>query len=153
MLISDWSSDVFSSDLFGSVGVDGQLGGLRYTAAADSTITVGVGNTLGVDGTIIVAPSVLANDQTITGGFLTGGAGGGTLGVQQNGAGTFTIDSTIVDNGGATSFVKGGTGTVVMTKSEESGVGQECVSTCRARWSPKHEKKQQKKTRLAYASH
>src|SRR3546814_355579 len=115
MLISDWSSDVFSSDLFGSVGVDGQLGGLRYTAAADSTITVGVGNTLGVDGTIIVAPSVLANDQTITGGFLTGGAGGGTLGVQQNGAGTFTIDSTIVDNGGATSFVKGGTGTVVLT--------------------------------------
>src|SRR3546814_9964147 len=33
----------------------------------------------------------------------------------QNGAGTFTIDSTIVDNGGATSFVKGGTGTVVLT--------------------------------------
>src|SRR3546814_17805445 len=94
MRISDWSSDVCSSDL---------------------TITVGVGNTLGVDGTIIVAPSVLANDQTITGGFLTGGAGGGTLGVQQNGAGTFTIDSTIVDNGGATSFVKGGTGTVVLT--------------------------------------
>src|SRR3546814_5344860 len=108
MRISDWSSDVCSSDLV-------QLGGLRYTAAADSTITVGVGNTLGVDGTIIFAPSVLANDQTITGGFLTGGAGGGTLGVQQNGAGTFTIDSTIVDNGGATSFVKGGTGTVVLT--------------------------------------
>src|SRR3546814_9317601 len=101
MRISDWSSDVCSSDLV-------QLGGLRYTAAADSTITVGVGNTLGVDGTIIVAPSVLANDQTITGGFLTGGAGGGTLGVQQNGAGTFTIDSTIVDNGGGTSFVNGG---------------------------------------------
>src|SRR3546814_11464736 len=108
MRISDWSSDVCSSDLV-------QLGGLRYTAAADSTITVGVGNTLGVDGTIIVAPSVLANDQTITGGFLTGGAGGGTLGVQQNGAGTFTIDSTIVDNGGATSFVKSGTGKVVLT--------------------------------------
>src|SRR3546814_12689549 len=107
MRISDWSSDVCSSDLV-------QLGGLRYTAAADSTITVGVGNTLGVDGTIIVAPSVLANDQTITGGFLTGGAGGGTLGVQQHGAGPFPIVSTIVDTGGATSFAKCGTGTVVL---------------------------------------
>src|SRR3546814_14173349 len=105
MRISDWSSDVCSSDLV-------QLGGLRYTAAADSTITVGVGNTLGVDGTLIVAPSVLANDQTITGGFLTGGAGGGTLGVQQHGAGTFTIASTIVDNGAATSLAKGGPGPV-----------------------------------------
>src|SRR3546814_14710327 len=79
-----------------------------------------------------------------TGGFLTGGAGGGTLGVQQNGAGTFTIDSTIVDNGGATSFVKGGTGTVVLTganshtRSEERRVGKEGVSTCRSRWSPSH---------------
>src|SRR3546814_18773976 len=104
MRISDWSSDVCSSDLV-------QLGGLRYTAAADSTITVGVGNTLGVDGTIIVAPSVLANDQTITGGFLTGGAGGGTLGVQQNGAGTFKIDSPTLENVCATSFVQGVTRT------------------------------------------
>src|SRR3546814_3450914 len=64
-IISD-SENAPDTPFFGSVGGDVQLGGLRYTAAADSTITVGVGNTLGVDGTIIVAPSVLANDQTIT---------------------------------------------------------------------------------------
>ena len=35
---------------------------------------------------------------------------GSALGVQQNSGGTFTIASTIVDNGGATSFTVGGTG-------------------------------------------
>src|SRR3546814_2853926 len=69
--------------------------------------------TLGVDGTIIVAPSVLTNDQTIAGGFLTGAAGGGLVGVQQNGGGTFTIASTIIDNGAdVIGFTKGGTGIV-----------------------------------------
>ncbi|MBZ9921685.1 autotransporter-associated beta strand repeat-containing protein, partial [Mesorhizobium sp. BR1-1-7] len=94
-----------------------QLGGLKYTAAADSTVTVGGGNTLGVDGTIIVASSVGNASQTITGGSLTGSAGGGTVGVLHNGTGTgtFTIASTIVDNGGATGFIKGGTGRVSLT--------------------------------------
>src|SRR3546814_17131564 len=32
-------------------------------------------------------------------------------------------------------------------RSEESRVGKECVSTCRARWSPYHKKKKKKKTR------
>src|SRR3546814_15875720 len=30
-------------------------------------------------------------------------------------------------------------------RSEERGVGKECVSTCRSRWSPLHEKKKHKK--------
>ena len=96
-----------------------QLGGLKYTAAANSTVTVGGANTLGVDGTIIVAASIGNASQTITGGSLTGSAGGGTLGVLHNGtgAGTFTIASTIVDNGGATSFIKGGIGRVSLTGS------------------------------------
>lgn len=112
-IISD-SEGAADSPFFGTVGTDVSLGGLRYTAAADSTVTIGAGNTLGVDGTIIVAPSVADNDQTITGGALTSGAGGGALGVQQNGQGSFTIGSTIVDNTGATSFVKGGAGLVVL---------------------------------------
>src|SRR3546814_11782158 len=29
----------------------------------------------------------------------------------------------------------------IAVRSEERGVGQECVSTCRSRWSPSHEKK------------
>src|SRR3546814_13397022 len=32
------------------------------------------------------------------------------------------------------------------TRSEERRVGKECVSTCRSRWSPYHEKKKQKYT-------
>jgi fibronectin-binding autotransporter adhesin len=96
---------------FGTVSGSVQLGGLKYTAAAASTVYVGAGETLGIDGTIIVAASVGANNQHITGGSMTGGTGGGTLGVYQNGQGRFTIDSTIVDNGGATGFTKSGEGT------------------------------------------
>ena len=92
------------------------LGGLKYTAAANSTVTVGAGNTLGVDGSIIVAPTA-AGAQRIQGGSLTGGAGGSPLGVLQNSSSTFTIASTIVDNGGATSFAAGGTGTGVVALS------------------------------------
>lgn len=107
------ANTAFGNSVSGNV----QLGGLKYTAAAASTVTVGAGNTLGVDGTIIVASSINNASQTITGGSITGGAGGGTLGVQHNGtgAGTFTIASTVVDNGGATSFAKGGTGKVALT--------------------------------------
>ncbi|MGY0798534.1 autotransporter-associated beta strand repeat-containing protein [Lysobacter sp. A286] len=113
-IISD-TEGLADSPFFGTVGGDVALGGLRYTAAADSTVTIGAGNTLGVDGTIIVAPSVADNDQTITGGSLTSGIGGGALGLQQNGEGTFTIGSTIVDNTGVTSFAKGGAGLAVLT--------------------------------------
>lgn len=109
-IVSD-SANAADTPFEGTVSSNLQLGGLRYTAAADSVVTIGAGNTLGIDGTIIVAPSTLATNQRITGGSITGGAGGGTFGIQQNGTGTFTIDSTIVDNGG-TGFVKSGSGTV-----------------------------------------
>jgi fibronectin-binding autotransporter adhesin len=103
----------FANTVVGNV----QLGGIKYTAAANSTVTVGGGNTLGVDGTIIVAASIGNASQTITGGSLTGGSGGGTIGVLHNGTGTgtFTIASTIVNNGGATGFIKGGAGRVSLT--------------------------------------
>ncbi|MDG4879059.1 autotransporter-associated beta strand repeat-containing protein, partial [Mesorhizobium sp. WSM4935] len=97
---------------FGTVGSNVQLGGLKYTVARASTVTIGGGSTLGVDGTIIVSSSVGNNNQTITGGQLTGPAGGGTLGVLQNSTGTFVIQSSIVDNGGPTGFTVAGTGTV-----------------------------------------
>jgi len=87
-----------------------QLGGLRYTAAQNSQVDVGTGQTLGVDGTIIIASDVGSTSQTISGGSVRG-ASGGVLGIQQNSAGTFTINSTIVDNGGATGLTIGGTGT------------------------------------------
>ncbi|MGL3820139.1 autotransporter-associated beta strand repeat-containing protein [Sphingopyxis sp. R3-92] len=110
-IISD-TANAANTPFFGTVTGSVQLGGLRYTAATPSTVAIGAGNMLGIDGTIIVAPSTLATNQTITGGSLTGSAGGGTLGVQHNGSGIFTIASTIVNNGGATGFAKSGSGTV-----------------------------------------
>lgn len=102
---------------FGNVAGTIMLGGLKYAAAATSTVNVGTGNLLGVDGTIIVASSAGTSAQTIQGGSLSGGTGGGALGVQQNSAGTFNIGSTITDNGVPTAFTVGGSGTgsVVVT--------------------------------------
>ncbi|MEQ3651105.1 autotransporter-associated beta strand repeat-containing protein [Hyphomonas sp.] len=107
----DGDADGFSGNVTGSV----QLAGLRYTHAAGTTISISASETLGVDGAIIVAPSVGSNNQSITGGSLTGGAGGGTLGVLQNSDGNFTIASDIIDNGGASGFTKGGAGRVTLS--------------------------------------
>jgi fibronectin-binding autotransporter adhesin len=108
-----------------------QLGGLRYTVAAASTVTVGTGQTLGVDGTIIIA-STASTTQTISGGSVRGAAGG-ALGIQQNSAGTFTINSTIVDNGGATGLTVGGTGTgsVVLGNTANTYTGPTWVTRAR----------------------
>jgi fibronectin-binding autotransporter adhesin len=113
-IVSD-AAGTANSPFFGTVGGDVTLGGLRYSAAAGSTVTVGAGNRLGVEGTIIVAPSVGSANQTINGGELTSGVAGGALGIQHNGGGIFTIGSAIVDGGGVTSFVKGGAGRVILS--------------------------------------
>ncbi|WP_404924865.1 autotransporter-associated beta strand repeat-containing protein [Mesorhizobium sp. ORM16] len=115
-IISD-AGNAANTPYFGTVGSSVQIGGLQYTAAANSTVTVAGGQRLGVDGTIIVAPSVGAANQTITGGSITGTLGGGVLGIQQNGTGTFTIASTVVDNTGAIGFTKAGTGKVALSGS------------------------------------
>ena len=113
-IISD-SAGAANSPFSGTVGGNVYLNGLRYSAAAGSAVTVGAGNTLGVDGTIIVAPSVGSANQAINGGQLTSGIAGGALGIQHNGGGIFTIGSAIVDGGGVTSFAKGGAGRVVLS--------------------------------------
>ncbi|MCZ4094699.1 hypothetical protein [Sinorhizobium psoraleae] len=98
---ANWLDNEYITDVdgfFGTVTGSKQLGGLRYTVDASTTVTVSGGETLGVDGTIIVAPTVGTANQTITGGKVTG-ANGGVLGVQQNSTGNFTIASQIVDNG------------------------------------------------------
>lgn len=104
----DGNADSFHGTVSSSI----QLGGLRYTVDAPSRVMIDAGEALGVDGTIIVADSVGANNQEIRGGSLTGSFGGGVLGLQQNGGGTFTIASAITDNNGAIGFTKAGTGTV-----------------------------------------
>lgn len=115
---STWSNGDIVSDVagfHGTVGADTQLGGLRYTQPVATTVTIAGGQTLGVDGTIIVAPSVLSFNQLITGGALTGSVGGGVLGLQQNSGGNFTVASIITDNGGAIGFTKGGNGRATLT--------------------------------------
>jgi fibronectin-binding autotransporter adhesin len=126
-IVSD-AGGAANSPYTGTVAGNVQLGGMKYTAAANSTVTVGSGATLGVDGTIIVSSSVGSATQTITGGSLTGTSGGGTLGIQQNGAGNFTVASTIVDNGGAVGFTKGGTGQVTLTNNNNSYTGATTLS-------------------------
>ncbi|WP_206858418.1 autotransporter-associated beta strand repeat-containing protein [Lysobacter changpingensis] len=115
---SQWQSGQFISDedgtantaFFNTVSGSQQIAGLKYTAAANSIVAIDPGQTLGVDGTIIVNSTTGSANQTIQGGSLTGAAGGGTLGVLKNSAGTFLVSSDIVDNGGAVGFVVGGTG-------------------------------------------
>ncbi|MBB4633681.1 beta strand repeat-containing protein [Sphingosinicella soli] len=61
---SDGDTESFS----GTVASDVQLAGLQFTTAdPTTTVTVAPTATLGIDGTIIVAPSVGANNQTIPG--------------------------------------------------------------------------------------
>src|SRR3546814_20543110 len=98
MRISDWSSDVCSSDL-GTLNT----GDLSATAA-------GIGGNGGT----------YSNSSGAATGISVGGEGGVGTG------GTATID-----------FATG-----LTSSSEERRVGKECVSTCRSRWSPYHEKQQ-----------
>ncbi|HJR74109.1 MAG TPA: autotransporter-associated beta strand repeat-containing protein [Luteimonas sp.] len=99
-----------NTSYFNTVTGSKQIAGLKYTAAQNSTVTVGAGQTLGLDGTIIVNSTTNNATQTIQGGSLTGAVGGGTLGVLKNSDGFFVIDSNVVDNGGAVGFTVGGTG-------------------------------------------
>lgn len=103
--------DGHAGSFYNTVNGSVQLGGLRYTQVGASMATIGAGQTLGIDGAIIVAATAGTFDRTLNGGAITGSAGGGVLGLLHNAGGTFAIDSTIVDNGGATGFTKAGTGT------------------------------------------
>jgi fibronectin-binding autotransporter adhesin len=122
---ANWLDNEFITDVagfYGTVTGSRQLGGLRYTVAKATTVTVQPGDTLGVDGTIIVAPTVLNTNQVITGGKLTG-ANGGDLGIQQNSTGNFTVASQIVDNGTPMGFTKAGTGLVTLANTANTYTG------------------------------
>jgi len=113
-IVSDEGGNA-NTPYFGTVNGNVALGGMKVAAAATSIVKVGTGNTLSVDGSIIVSPTAASATETIQGGSLTGGAGGSPLGVLQNSSGNFNISSTIVDNGGATSFAVNGLGTGAVT--------------------------------------
>ena len=92
-----------------------ELGGLQYTAAAESTVNIGSRPDPGHGRHHHRLPVGRQHQPGDHRRHAHRGADGGTLGILQNSTGTFTIASQIVDNGGATGFVKGGTGTVILT--------------------------------------
>src|SRR3546814_15975514 len=112
MRISDWSSDVCSSDLRRHAE---QLGGLRIEAAAG--IVAGVVDRLGHRGTVRQRSA------------QPGGPLGRGVGLRRE-AGRFLEDAVEVEAAEA--------GGLRQIRSEERRVGKECVSTCRSWWSPYH---------------
>ncbi|MGO4700633.1 autotransporter-associated beta strand repeat-containing protein [Dyella sp. 2RAB6] len=127
-IVSDEGGNA-NTPYFGTVNGDVALGGLKVTAPSNSAVNIGAANTLSVDGSIIVSPSANNAAQTFQGGSMTGGAGGSPLGVLQNSGGSFNILATIVDNGGATSFISGGSGTgSVVLKGNNTYTGATTVS-------------------------
>lgn len=117
-----------TNGFFGTVGSSVQIGGLRYTRPVATTVTIANGQLMGVDGTIIVSPSVLNFNQLITGGSITGTLGGGSLGILQDSAGNFTLASQIVDNGGSIGFTKAGTGLVTLSNASNNYTGATVVT-------------------------
>src|SRR3546814_19634848 len=99
MRISDWSSDVCSSDLL--IWVNGALG---LAAATQEYVLAGVGV-----GLALAALRVLA-----------------------------LIEKRLGEKWQILEYQ-------ITTRSEERRVGKECVSTCRARWSPYHEQKNKRR--------
>src|SRR3546814_15689316 len=96
MRISDWSSDVCSSDLSAST----------TSISTVSSVTTCTGSP---DSSTISASTILV---------------------------TTTADSWA----STSSAFSSSSPSVVAARSEERRVGQECVSTCRSRWSPYHQK-------------
>src|SRR3546814_16570361 len=112
MRISDWSSDVCSSDL-----VDEQLA----QAVVDCVIQrYAFGADIAVPQQVVGHPQVVAKLE-FTGNRLeiAGPELGGNLGV-----GVIQVAALAAER--------------VAERSEERRVGKECVSTCRSRWSPSH---------------
>src|SRR3546814_13960507 len=114
MRISDWSSDVCSSDLLRPPPVDGDRGGGDERGGARGVRKL---DRAGADGAR-TARGRPAHD---------GGCRGGATATRRGAAGG-------ADRRG---------------RSEERRVGKECVSPCRSRWAPDHQKKQTNKCHTA----
>src|SRR3546814_11148032 len=123
MRISDWSSDVCSSDLDSHTGTQGAFGALAWGigsseaehALATGTLRVRKPATMRVTVTGRLADGVGAKDLALHIIALVGSDGA---------------------QGHAVEFA--GEGVAALDRSEERRVGKEGVSTCRYRWAPYH---------------
>src|SRR3546814_21185992 len=116
MRISDWSSDVCSSDL----NIES-----RAPASPAPVFMPGTGFREFSDGTAIRASGPVLHLVNDFHGAELGSAGDGT-------ARKHRLDDF-------------GKRRIAIDRTEERRVGKECVSTCRSRWSPYHEKKNKNK--------
>src|SRR3546814_11704975 len=110
MRISDWSSDVCSSDLVAERPRLGQFAALAALAGLPAVAGVWLGS-------FAFSPHWAA---------LALGAGAGA------------IAQVIVEVGAFLRSRAEAPGRSWVSRSEESRVGKECVSTCRSRWAPVH---------------
>src|SRR3546814_13468969 len=113
MRISDWSSDVCSSDLFGA-GIKGKIADALLCGTPNVTTPIGEE---GMRGDLPLAGSVTNNASDIA-----------------------QADVRLHEDQADWQQAQ---------RSEERRVGKERVSTCRSRWSPNHNKKQQPTKTLA----
>src|SRR3546814_13602108 len=111
MRISDWSSDVCSSDLSGELMLTkAQLQGPEADAALAAA---------DIQGAVIRGATQAYGDKGIR--LLSEGA-------------WVRVRNMLEDD----PSLLGKTTTMWLSRSEERRVGKECVSTCRSRWSPYH---------------
>src|SRR3546814_16599136 len=119
MRISDWSSDVCSSDLLATGAVSGGDAQGDSLSAIEAVVGSGFADTLTGDADANRLEGGGGNDA------IDGGAGADAM------IGGDGDDSYVIDNAGD-QVVE------ATDRSEERRVGEECVSTCRSRWSPYH---------------
>lgn len=87
---------------------------LRFNTAGAFTVTLDGAHSISSD-VLLVTPNVGENASRITGGTLSGSAGGQLVVSQFNTAGILEIASQLVDNGGATGLTKNGPGVLHVT--------------------------------------
>src|SRR3546814_17541749 len=126
MRISDWSSDVCSSDLLAPFLVRSwTVGAARSRRVASVTLPPDIG-TLKSTRTSTVLTATSRSSRVLNFG----------IGVSLKGSGWRLARRSV-----ATSARRGKRQACVPKRSEESQVGKECVRTCRSRWSPQTEQK------------
>src|SRR3546814_20557740 len=124
MRISDWSSDVCSSDLFGGYIVSTQKLGFNPEIYLKNTWDFIQAQDV-ISG--LVKAAVFGFLVTLMGCYHGYNSRGGAQGV-----GTATTNAVVSASILILSF------NYFITRSEERRVGKECVRTCRSRWSPYH---------------
>src|SRR3546814_3722591 len=120
MRISDWSSDVCSSDL----QVTNVAAGTQDTDAVNLEQLQEVAKT--ADNTDYFFKASDDPDTDSVGAYVEGASA------------TAAGEAASAIGFGATAFGSGAMALGELARSEERRVGQECVSTCRYRWSPYH---------------